>query len=100
MQEITNFVTSDLLKDFGSLCLLVALVVQFTKDAFDSLFRFFNIALQTKYVVYFWSIIILTISEWYSGTLSNPERWPLILLSGIVVSLTTMKTYETLKTSK
>lgn len=98
---IENFVTVDLMKDFATVVLLTVIVTQFFKGAADTIFqKLFKTTIQTKYLAFFWAVLIVTLSYWYDDKLSDPEQWPLVFLSAVIVTITAMKSFEVASDNK
>jgi hypothetical protein len=91
---VEQWINAEFLQEFASAVVLVSLITQFTKEIFDLLFTKLNVKVPTKYVVYLWSIVVICLGKWYGGQFLVNEI-PIYLLSGIPLSFTAMKTFET-----
>lgn len=88
-----DFITVDMLKTFPVAVSITVILTQFFKEAIDGLFKKLKIDVHTKYVVFFFALIVVFIPIKESITFGVVAAG---VLNAILLSLTAMKSYDTL----
>jgi hypothetical protein len=86
-----NFVTPGYIASFAGMIIIVAILTQFTKSMLDKI-----IENRTKYLVYFWSVVLCVFAAYLAKDYSLPGifSW---FVNSIIVWLAAMKSFEVVK---
>ena len=84
-----NFVTLDYLSTFGGMVTIVVIITQFTKDLIDK----FTKGLNTKYVVYVYSLLTIIGYE-ITANIFDISKIFVILINAMILTMTAMGGYE------
>lgn len=88
-----DFLTIDMLKAFPVAVSVIVILTEFFKDAIDLLFKKLKIKVQTKYVVFFFALIIVYLPIRETITFEVIASG---ILNAVLLSLTAMKSYDTI----
>lgn len=92
---MSDFVTIDMLKIFAVAVTFTVIFTEFFKEAVDYLCKKFNKKIPTKYVVFFFALIVIFLPIILDGVISV-ETVATGFLNAILLSLTAMKSYDTI----
>ena len=96
MQEFDNFINIDFITSFAGMMALVWIMTQSTKSLFDKVLK--NVG--TRYVVFFWSVVLGIIGVYVLGDFSSSETTVVTIITWFfnvfIVWLSTMKAHELL----
>jgi hypothetical protein len=103
----TDFLTLDMLKVFFVAVAVTVLLTEFFKDIVDGIFKLFGLAVSkaigktyelhipTKYVVFTFALMVVFAPLYFEAVLT-PQVIVAGVLNGILLTLTAMKSYETI----
>ena len=92
---MSEFMTIDMLKVFAVAVTFTVILTEFFKEAVDWICGKFKIDIPTKYVVFFFALVVIFLPIYIDNTISI-ESILTGFLNSILLSLTAMKSYDTI----
>lgn len=90
---MNEFLTIDMLRVFVVAVSITVMLTEFFKEAIDWLFNKLKIVVPTKYVVFFFALVVIFLPMILGG-LITVEAISTGILNAVLLSLTAMKSYD------
>lgn len=93
---MNEFITIDMLKVFAVAVSITVMLTEFSKEAVDWIFSKLKINIHTKYVVFFFALVVIFL-PFIIEKLITVEAIFTGVLNAVLLSLTAMKSYDTIR---